>query len=456
MEAFKKNSLVSLEVTDLAYGGAGVAKLDGFVVFVERAVPGDRVLARIIKKQSNHASAVIDKIEHPSEHRIAAPCPLFGGCGGCSWQNLPYEEQLRWKEKQVAETLTRLGGVELPQILPIIPSPEAWNYRNKMEFTFGEDVDGNVILGFHLPGHYDRIFNVPSCLIHPQPFDGVMKAIVDYAREEKLTAYDQRRHEGLLRHAVVRHSKTTGGVVVLLITNAGELPSPERLAEKIKAACPELQGFVWGINRGVADVATTREKKFLWGDPILKETINGLTFAISPLSFFQTNTLGAELLYRTAVEMAELTTTDRVLDAYCGAGTIGLHCARHVRRVAGVEMNTEAVWDARANTAANGIGNAAFIAAPMSEGMKLARHAAGGDFTRVIIDPPRGGMDKKSLATLVAAQAPIFVYVSCNPATLARDLKTICEGGYKIDAYRPVDMFPHTYHIETVARFRRT
>ncbi|MBI1784466.1 23S rRNA (uracil(1939)-C(5))-methyltransferase RlmD, partial [Candidatus Sumerlaeota bacterium] len=398
---------------------------------------------------------VLQEIVRPSGKRIEAPCPIFGTCGGCSWQNLPYEEQLRWKERQVAETLAHIGGECLPDISPIIPSPEVWHYRNKMEFTFGMDGEGKPIVGFHHPGAFDRIFEVPRCLIHPEPFDAILKSLTEFAREKGLRAYDQRWHDGFLRHAVIRHSRTTGGVMTLLITHQGNLPDPEGLAARLKRDCPALQGFAWGINRGLADVASVEEKRFAWGDPILEERINGLSFKISPLSFFQTNTAGAEKLYARTVEMAQLEERDRVLDAYCGAGTIGLHSARKVSRVVGIELNRDAIWDARANAAANGITNATFIAAPMAEGMNLARHAAGGEFTRVIIDPPRGGMDKKSLATLIAAQAPVFIYVSCNPATLARDLKTICEGGYRVDAIQPVDMFPHTYHIETIVRFVR-
>lgn len=455
MTEIKKNGIVTLEIEDLAYGGQGVAKPNGFVVFVKHAVPGDLVRARIVKKAKNHANAVLEEIERPSERRVEPRCPLFGTCGGCSWQNLSYEDQLLWKHKQVVETLTHLGALEnLPEIPPLIPSPEIWNYRNKMEFSFGRNREGEAIVGFHLPERFDQIFEVPRCYIHPEPFDSILGALTDYARAHRLEPYDQRIHRGFLRHAVVRQSKLTGGISLLLVTTDGKLPEPDALARTLKERCPTLQGFLWGINNGVADVATYDEERFRWGDLDLEERINGLTFKISPLAFFQTNTLAAERLYQVAVEMAELRGADRVLDAYCGAGAIGLHCASSAAKVAGIDISREAIWNARANAQANRIANATFLFGPLNERLPLAISSMGG-FTRVIIDPPRGGMDKKSLAMLIDLKAQVFVYVSCNPSTLARDLQTICEGGYAVEAIQAVDMFPHTYHIEVVVRLRR-
>lgn len=453
MSSYSKQSVHSFEVEGLAYGGAGVAKPEGFVVFIPGALPGDRVRARILRKKKNHAEARLEEIERPSPDRIAAPCPVFDTCGGCSWQNLGYERQLEWKQRQVEETLTHLGGLtELPPLRPIQPSPLIWHYRNKMEFSFGRDEAHGVVLGFHVPGRYDRIFEVPACLIHPEPFDPLLQALTEYAREHGLDAHDPRSHRGLLRHAIMRHSRQTGGVVLVLVTYKGELPDPEGLVERLRKACPNLQGFVWGINPGLADVATFEKAGFTWGETRLTEDLNGLRFAISPLSFFQTNPSAAEPLYRTTVELADLSSRDRVLDAYCGTGSIALHCARQAGQVVGVEISLDAIRDARINARANAIQNTTFIAAPMKEGLSLALQAAGGSFTRVIIDPPRGGMDKRSLAGLIGLGAPVFVYVSCNPSTLARDLQTIVEGGYRVEAIQPVDMFPHTYHIETVVK----
>ncbi len=453
MTAFTKQSVHTLDIEGLAYGGAGVAKPEGFVIFVPGTVPGDRVQARIIRKKKNHAEARLESIEKPSPDRIDAPCPLFDTCGGCSWQNLSYENQLVWKQRQVEETLMHLGGLtELPALNPILASPQTWNYRNKMEYSFGRGPDDRTILGFHVPGRFDRIFEVPACLIHPEPFDALLRELTAFVREHGLEAHDPRQHRGLLRHAIMRHSRHTGGVVLVLVTYKGELPDPEGLVKRLRVACPELQGFVWGINPGLADVATIETTRYQWGDLKLEEALNGLEFGISPFAFFQTNPSSAEVLYRAAVELADLSAGDRVLDAYCGTGSIALHCARASGHVVGVEINLEAVRDARVNARKNGIGNATFIAAPMREGLQLAQDAAGGSFTRVLIDPPRGGMDKRSLAGLIELRAPVFVYVSCNPSTLARDLQTLVEAGYRIDAVQPVDMFPHTYHIEVIVK----
>ena len=457
MAKFAKNDLVSVTIDDLAYGGLGIGRVDGFVVMVDQALPGERVSARIYKKKGGYAQGRIEAIEQPSPHRITdPPCPRFGRCGGCTWQNFPYDQQLIWKQKQVVDVIERIGGQRGFELHPIIGSPLPFRYRNKMEYSFGYGDAGEIVLGFHLPGRFDVIFDVPTCHLQPEPFDGVLQVFAQWALENKLTAYDQRRHDGFLRHVVLRHSATTGEWIAVLLTTHGELPAREMLVERLQAIAPGLKGFVWGYNTGVSDVARIEQEAWVWGEPILTETVNGLTFSISPQSFFQTNTLAAALLYARTVEMAELSPQDRVLDAYCGAGTIGLHCARTVEKVVGIEVITEAIWNARANAAANGIENATFIAAPLKEGLPLARHAASGDFTRVIIDPPRGGMDKKSLAGLIEVGAEVFVYVSCNPATLGRDIQTICAAGYKLETVQPVDMFPQTYHVETIVRLRKS
>lgn len=455
MMELKKQSLVSLDIVDVAYGGYGVAKPDGFVVFVEGAAPGDRVLARIIKKTKNHANAIVEEIETPSDRRIEAPCPIFDHCGGCTWQELPYEDQLHWKHKQVVDTLEHLAKLELPEVAPMIASPGIWNYRNKMEFTFGTDGQGRPILGFHVPRRYDRIFEVQRCLIHPEPFDTLLSELTLYAREQGLTSYDPKTHRGFARHAVMRSSDTTGEIMLILITSTGSLPEPERLALRLKDRCPALKGFIWGVNDRVADVAVIEDEKYRWGDPTLTETINGLSFSISPMSFFQTNTAAAELLYQVVIEMAESARIDCVLDAYCGAGAIALHLASRARRVVGIDISRDSIWDARLNARNNSIENSTFLAGSIDDGLRLVRGAMNDHFSTVVIDPPRGGMDKRSLSRLIGLQAPSFIYVSCNPATLARDLQTICDGGYRITAIQPVDMFPHTFHIEVVVRLEQ-
>jgi 23S rRNA (uracil1939-C5)-methyltransferase len=456
MAGLTKNSIISVEINDLAFGGMGVGRVNNFVVFVEKALPGELVQARIQKIKSNHAQATLHAIDRPSPDRIQAPpCPLFGTCGGCTWQNFTCEQQLHWKEKQIAATLKHIGGLEAVGIRPIIASPQTWRYRNKMEYSFGRDYDGRRILGFHVPGRFDEVFNVPACLIQPEAFDVALRVLTDWANAQQCGTYDPRTHEGFLRQAVLRHSLTTGETILALLTQRGELPDREGLAAHLFEHVPGFKGMLWGLNESIADVARIDQELWRSGTPELTETVNGLTFAISPQSFFQTNTAGGELLYRTTAELAEVDAHSRVLDAYCGTGAIGLHCAQAgAGRVAGIEVVTEAIWNARENAARNHISNTTFIAAPLAQGLPLAQHAIGGDFTHVIIDPPRGGMDKRSLSGLIAQRAPMFIYVSCNPATLARDLVTLTDAGYAIDAVQPIDMFPHTYHVETSVRLR--
>ncbi len=456
MQAPAKNATVTVEIEDLAYGGLGVGKLDGFVVFVDKALPGELVSARIIKRKQNHAQAVIEKIERPSPFRIQnPPCPLFGSCGGCAWQNFSYDQQIIWKQKQVIDTIAHIGRQRDFEVPPIIGSPEIWRYRNKMEYSFGTDADGKTILGFHSPGRFDRIFEVPACHIQPEPFDIMLREIQAFVREQGLEAYDPRVHRRFLRHAVMRHSATTGESILVIITHQGELPHKEMLAERLAASVPGFKGMLWGLYTGMSDIARIERELWRWGTPELSETVNGLTFQISPQSFFQTNTHAAALLYQRVIEMAQIEPGQRVLDAFCGAGSIALHAAKAGAHVVGVELVREAIWDARENARRNQIEGPVFIAAPIDQGLALARQAAGGQFARVIIDPPRGGMDKRSRRWLIELGAPVFVYVSCNPATLARDLLAFEEAGYRIEAVQAVDLFPHTHHIETIVRLRK-
>lgn len=451
----QKNDVVTLDIEDLAYGGMGVGRIGTFVVFVDKALPSERVRARVVKKKSNHAQAVLESIERASPHRIEQPpCPHYGICGGCTLEHLTYDQQLAWKQKQVGDTIRHIGGLEGVEIRPILRSPKIWRYRNKMEFSFGADRDGQPILGFHVPRRFDRIFEVRQCCLQPQAFDQMLAVLTEYARTHGLRAYDKKSHAGFLRHAVMRHSHTTGECILALVTTRGDLPEPEGLARMLSERVDGFKGMIQAIHQGVADVARLNEVHWRWGEPELMETVNGLSFRISPASFFQTNTLGAEVLYQQAIELAELSETNVVLDAYCGTGSIGLQCAGHVRHVVGVESVLDAVWNARENAARNGVRNTTFVAAPLKEGLRLGLQGAGGHFDRVVIDPPRGGMDKKSLAGLIGLEAPVFIYVSCNPATLSRDLQALCGARYEIKAVQPVDMFPHTYHIETVLKLR--
>jgi len=485
----EKSSTIELLIDSLAYGGRGVGRVGngggkgasgggsgggtgakgagsggGLTVFVDGAVaPGETVRAVVRKRKSNFAEAQLLEIVRPSSARVEPPCPLFGTCGGCSWQHLALETQLDAKQRIVRESLEHVGGLKNVEVRPIVPSPESFRYRNKMDFTFGRGENGQAVIGFHEPGDWMRVLEVPRCWLHPEAFDLILGAATAWARERNLEPYDPKEHSGFLRHLVLRHSQASGGVVAMLLTAKAEIPGAktpkagfDTLVETLRAACPALQGVVWGLNPGLADIARNERTLATWGDPILVERLGALEFRISPTSFFQTNTRAAERLYEVAREALELDGRQRLLDAYCGTGTIGLFCAARCQEVWGIEIVREAVWDARENAARNGIGHAKFLVGDLKRALPLLSQSnrGAGAFDRLVVDPPRAGMEKKALRLLLDLRAPILVYVSCNPATLGRDLQSIAEGGYEVEWVTPVDMFPQTFHVESVARCR--
>lgn len=449
-----KGTEIEVRIESLSYGGRGVGRLDGMAVFVPGTMPGDRVRAVVTKRKPAYAETRLIEVVDPSPQRQSPPCPVFGQCGGCTWQHIPYEAQLEAKRSIVRDSVERLGGLENVEIRPVVPSPRPFHYRNKMEFSFGSDEEGRAIVGFHRPGRWQDILEIRRCWLHPEEFDRVLETVSGWARERGIRSYDPRAREGYLRHLVIRGSEATGGLVVVLLTGEATDPGIEALREALQAACPHLQGFVWGLNQGLSDVARMDRPLGAWGESVLTERIGDLEFRVSPESFFQTNTLGAEQLYETARNALDLDGGQRLLDAYCGTGTIGLFCASRCREVWGIEIVKEAVWDARENAARNGIGNARFLAGDLKRTLPILLQSVNGHFARVIVDPPRAGMEKKALGQLVALRAPQLVYVSCNPTTLGRDLQVIRETGYEVEYLVPVDMFPQTYHIEVVARCR--
>jgi len=452
----EKGSQSELTVESLAYGGKGVARLDGLVVFVDGGLPGDRVAVRITRRKPEYAEAAIERLIEPSPHRVTPPCALFRHCGGCPVVHLDYDEQLRQKANQVREVLARIGRQKDLEIAPIRPSPTLWRYRNKMDYTFGADSDGQLVLGMHRRGEYAGIVDVERCWLQPEVFDRALAVVRQFARRSGLAAYSQRSHEGFWRHLILRHSLAEDRVLAVLITAPGELPGAAQLVEELQAADTHLAGLVWAINDSVADVAAIQEKRFEWGESAFYEQLGRRRFRVSPMSFFQVNTRATEGLYDCAVEFLDPNPAVTLLDAYCGTGSIGIYCAEQFARVVGIESVREAVWDARENAALNGLTNCTFLCGPLNRTVALARSAVGGRFDRIVVDPPRGGMDKRTLAQLLELRSPVLVYVSCNPATLARDVTAIVEAGYSIERVQPFDLFPHTPHVETVIKFVRS
>jgi 23S rRNA (uracil1939-C5)-methyltransferase len=443
---------LELRIDSLAYGGNGVARANGFVVFVRRGLPGDRVRARVTRVKRNHAEALAVEVLEAGAPRVDAPCEHYPECGGCRFQDLAYEAQVEAKERQVADALRRIGGLEAPPLEPILPAVEVFHYRNKLEYSFTNTPEGPA-LGFHRAGRWDEVLEVERCWLTTELGNAIRDTVRDWAREERLQPYDQKAQTGYLRHLVVREGRNTGQALVLLVTAPGERFERERLVEVLRDF-PQVRSIHWAVNDSAAEV-TNVPTTLLWGEEAIEEQLRGLRFRVRPGAFLQTNTAMAERLYGLALEYAGLTGSETVYDLYCGIGTIGLSMAARALTVWGVEVSEESVACALENADLNGITNAAFFAGNVGQALEELRERAGPPDV-VVVDPPRAGLAGKALRRVGRLAAPRLVYVSCNPTTLASDVKALAgEYGYRLERARPVDMFPHTPHIETVALLSR-
>jgi 23S rRNA (uracil1939-C5)-methyltransferase len=443
-----KDQEVELHVDSLAYGGNGVARLNGFVVFVRRGLPGDTVRARVTKVKRNHAEALATEVLVPGPNRVEAPCAHYPACGGCRFQDLAYEAQLRSKADQVADALRRLGGFADAPLEPIVPAASVFGYRNKLEYSFTQYEDG-ATLGFHKAGRWDEVLEVDRCWLTTDLGNAIRNAVREWAREEGLEAYDQATQRGYLRHLVVREGRNTGQALVQLVTAPGERFEAGYFVEVLRRF-PEVRSVHWAINDTPAEV-TNLPTRLLWGEDSIEEELGGLRFRVSPNAFLQTNTEMAERIYGLAREYAGLTGAETVWDLYCGIGTIGLTLARDALTIWGLEVSEESVARALENADLNGITNAAFFAGNVGQAIEELRDRSGSPDV-VVVDPPRAGLAGKALRRLGRIGARRIVYVSCNPTTLASDLKTLrADWGYELTRAQPVDMFPHTPHVECVA-----
>jgi 23S rRNA (uracil1939-C5)-methyltransferase len=448
----QRDQELELTIDSLAYGGNGVARLNGFVVFVRRGLPGDTVRARVTKVQRRHAEALATEVLVAGPQRVDAPCRHYPACGGCRFQDLAYDAQVAAKERWVLDSLQRLAGLAEPPLEPILPASSQFHYRNKMEYSFAQLDDGPT-LGLHKAGRWDEVLEIEQCWLTGDLGNAIRNRVREWAREEKLAAYDQGTQEGYLRHLVVREGRNTGQALVQLVTARGERFDRERLIE-VLTEFPEVRSIHWSVNRGVAEV-TNLPTELLWGEEAIEEQIGDLRFRVRPNAFLQTNTEMAEQLYALAREFAGLSGGETVYDLYCGIGTIGLSLAASALTVWGIEISEESVACAIENTELNGIGNAAFFAGNVGEVLEELRNRAG-DPGVVVVDPPRAGLAGKALRRLGEIGAPRVVYVSCNPTTLASDAKRLADDyGYRLVRAKPVDMFPHTPHVECVALLER-
>jgi 23S rRNA (uracil1939-C5)-methyltransferase len=448
-----KGEELELRIDSLAFGGNGVGRHEGFVVFVRGGLPGDRVVARITKVKRGFAEGVVSQLLEPGMSRVEAPCAHFGTCGGCRFQNLAYEVQLAEKEQQVRDALVRIGRIGDPPLEPIVPARSQLGYRNKLEYSFASGEAG-VELGFHRAGRWDEVVGIDECLLTTDLGNAIRLAVRGWAREERVEAYDQATGEGYLRHLVVREGRNTGQALVVLVTAPGERFETGYFVDVLRRF-PEIRSIHWAINDTPAE-QTNLPTALLWGDDAIEEEILGLRFRLRPSAFLQTNTEMAAELYALAREAAALSGTENVFDLYCGTGTIGLALAAEAGSVWGLEISEEAVACAIENAELNGIENARFYAGNVGQTLEELREEAGAPDV-VVVDPPRAGLAGKALRRTGALQAPRLVYVSCNPTTLASDVQVLRdEYGYELQRCRPVDMFPHTPHVESVSLLTRT
>lgn len=468
----KKKELPLLEkvtITDVAAEGKAVAKVNELVVFVPYVVPGDVVDLQVKRKKNHYAEAVAVKFYEKSPLRVEPFCSHFGVCGGCKWQCLSYEEQLKYKQKQVFDNLTRIGKVELPEFRPILGSEKTRFYRNKLEFTFSnkrwlteEEVKQDVkydqmnAVGFHIPGAFDKVLAIDKCWLQDDISNQIRNAVRDYAYAHNFPFFDLRSQEGLLRNIMIRTSSTGELMVVLQckVTGDDDRRKMEEILQFMADQFPQITSLMYVINNKCNDTIGDLDVEVFKGNDHIFEEMEGLRFKVGPKSFYQTNSEQAYNLYKVAREFAGLTGNELVYDLYTGTGTIANFVARQARKVVGIEYVPEAIEDAKVNSALNGIDNTLFYAGDMKDILTNDFIAEHGRPDVIITDPPRAGMHNDVIDVILAAEPKRIVYVSCNPATQARDLQLL-DGKYKVTAVQPVDMFPHTHHVENVVRLDR-
>jgi len=458
----KKGQELELEVTDIAFGGRGLAKVDGFAIFIDQAVPQDHVRVRIFRKKRNFAEARVVELLRPSPHRVDAPCRYSGYCGGCKWQFLDYEKQLEYKRRHVSESLEHIGLIHGTPVHPTLPSEKIFGYRNKMEFSFSdrrwlmpdelgrEDIGFGFALGLHVPGAFHKVLDTAACLLQPDLGNQIMEDVRQYVKNSDRPVYGLKSQEGFWRFLMLRHSAARDEWMVNLITAEADSSVMQPLADSLVETYPNIVSVVHNITARKAGVAVGEYEIRLGGASTLIDRIGPYDFEISANSFFQTNTRGAEKLYEIVTAYADLTGTETVLDLYCGTGAIAITLSEFARKVIGLELVESAVTDAAANCLRNGVDNCRFVAGDIRD--RLAQVEEKPEV--MVIDPPRAGMHVDVVNGVLEKAPRRIVYVSCNPATLARDL-SILKDRYRIVEVRPVDMFPHTFHIESVAKLER-
>jgi len=455
----RKSDIVELWVDRMAFGGRGVARMDGLVVFVEGAVPGDRVMARIVRKKKDYAEAKLQEILDPSPDRINAPCPYSGYCGGCSFQHLRYEKQLEYKREQIRDSMARIGALGEVMVHDVIPSDRIYGYRNKMEFSFsdrcwlpadeyakGERI-GGFGLGLHMPGTFFKVMDIDACLLQNDTGNLILNEVKRYVMESGVPVYGLKTHRGFWRFLTLRYSTAFDEWLVNLVTSEEDRGVVMPLAEALCKLTDRIKTVVNNINTRKAAIASGEREIILTGEGYIRDRIGAYTFQVSANSFFQTNSSGAGRLYEKVVEYAELEGHETVLDLYCGTGTIPIFLSKFAKEVIGMEIVEAALQDAERNCISNNALNCRFILGDIRETLPDIRFKP----DVLIIDPPRAGIHEDILKGIMSMDVKKVVYVSCNPATMARDIGLMSDR-YLVKEIQPIDMFPHTYHIEAVAK----
>ncbi|MBN1388088.1 MAG: 23S rRNA (uracil(1939)-C(5))-methyltransferase RlmD [Bacteroidales bacterium] len=463
----KKPLLERVEITAIGAEGKALGRVDDMVVFVPMLVPGDIVDIQVTRKRKNYMEGYVVKHHKYSGMRQEPVCSHFGICGGCKWQHLPYEKQLEFKQQQVVDNFTRIGKFSFPEIRPIIGSDNEYHYRNKLEYTFsnrrwlteeeigsGNDISSRNALGFHVPGMFDRVVDVEKCYLQDDVSNKIRNGIKDYALRNNLEFYDSKEHKGYLRTLVIRTS-SEGELMVVLNMAYEDKKKGEKLLKYIRDSFPEMTSLMYVINPKLNDTFNDLDVKLFYGRDHIIDRMGDLKFRIGPKSFFQTNTQQAQKLYSVARDFAGLTGSNIVYDLYTGTGTIANFIAGKSRKVIGLESVPEAITDARLNAQINGITNTEFFSGDIKDLVDNEFIESHGRPDVIITDPPRAGMHESVVRAIMKASPEILVYVSCNPATQARDI-AILAGKYEVTAIQPVDMFPQTHHVENVTLLRRT
>lgn len=467
--ARKRKELPLLEgvtIIDVAAEGNALARIDNMVLFVPFAAPGDVMDVKVTKKKKNYAEGRMERLVKAGDVRIAPRCEHFTVCGGCRWQHLPYDFQLQCKATQVKDALERIAKVPIPEINPILGSKNIWEYRNKMEYTFsnkkwltyeqlssGEEFPDRDAAGFHIPGAFDKVLDIDKCYLQDDLGNRIRNFIKDYGKAHGYSFYDLRNQNGLLRTLMIRIA-STGEVMAVMVFGEDDKEKIEALLHDVKERFPEITSLMYVVNLKVNDTIGDQEVVLYSGKDHIVEEMEGLRFKVGPKSFYQTNSLQAYELYKVARRFADLSGDETVYDLYTGTGTIANFVARNAKRVIGIEYVPDAIEDAKINSSFNGIGNTEFFAGDMKDVLTDEFIAVHGRPQVMIVDPPRAGMHEDVVGVILRAEPERIVYVSCNPATQARDL-ALLDTKYKVEEVQPVDMFPHTAHVENVVKLVR-